>query len=191
MKTVLIAGVSVFMSLLVTLFPAIGQLKMADMSLSSIVGQSNSVIVVTGDNNTEIARDLTAYLNENYSAVSETSIAEGNRIDRVYSFPTRILGDKKLSKLLAVSRCVYFYKFPLQVGTPTSFCGLVGNTYTYHLGGSSLDNVFLSFKGNGGSSVNVFNTDGSTCSNSLGWLAYSADWRLSMNYKISCLTVYH
>lgn len=186
MKTVLIASAFVLMSLLSSLFPSIGDLNIAELE------KPKSVIIVTGDNDLAVTENISTYLRENYSSVTETAVTDGDRIDTVYSFPSRIFGDRNLSKLLATSRCVYFYKAPLQIGTPTSFCGLVGNTYTYHLAGSSLDNVFLSFKGNGGSYVNVFNTDnGSYCSSSLGWLATSTDWKLTMNFKISCLVVYH
>lgn len=191
MKTVLIAGVSILMTMLSSMFPGLGKLKLADMPFSALLERPITAVVVTGDNVAAVANGISTYLYENYPAVTESAIVDGDRTDTVYTFPSRIFGDKKLSKLLAVSRCVYFYKYPLQIGTPTSFCGLVGNTYTYHLGGSSLDNKFLSFKGNGGSVVNVFNTDGSSCTNSLGWLATATDWKLAMNYKISCLKVYH
>jgi hypothetical protein len=194
MKMMLLTSIVVVTTFVSSLFTNLGTLT---KSIITVDESQKSVIVVTGDNTAAVAENISTYLNENYSNVEMTLVEEEGRVDTIYKFSSNRFGDRKLRSILATSQCVKFYK-DLLGGPYTSFCGLVGHRYVYHLKGMSIDNSFTRFAGNNYSITHVYDLDPGPgeCSKNgdlpLGELVRNISWNpFTMNDRISCLDVYH
>jgi hypothetical protein len=197
MKIKLLTYVVVLMTFVSTFFSSFGRNNETSQAMVPSLAQPKNMILITGDNDAAIAEKITDLLYEKYSSVNETVLEENGRVDKVYSFPASIFVDKELNALLADSRCVRLYFNTFLLGSYTSYCGLAGNTYFYHLAGSSLDNVYSSFNAVTNSSYAfAYDADpgfgNSYCLSPIGTLAgtmYTIG--TAMNNKISCLEVHH